>query len=61
MLKGDVVTVTGEIRYNSYTDKENNKKYFTEIVAHTVAVGVTPVKSNFSDMGTNTGEEEIPF
>lgn len=60
LMKGDVVTVTGEIRYSSYTDKDNIKRYFTEIVAHTVAVGVTPAKSNFNNMADN-GEDTITF
>ena len=31
--KGDHVIVTGKIKYRSYTDKENNVKYITEIKA----------------------------
>jgi len=31
--KGSGVYIEGKIRSRSYTDKDNNKKYFTEIVA----------------------------
>lgn len=58
LMKGDFVTVTGELRTRSY-EKDGKKNYITEIVAHTVTVGVTPTKSNFADMAN--GEEEIPF
>ncbi len=33
LKKGSAVYVEGKIRTRSYTDKENQKKYFTEIIA----------------------------
>src|SRR5690606_37661554 len=35
--KGSFVTVEGKIRNSSYTDKNGQKRYFTEIVAFEVA------------------------
>lgn len=32
--KGSSLIIEGEIRYRDYTDKEGNKKYFTEIIGN---------------------------
>jgi single-strand DNA-binding protein len=34
--KGDVVGVKGRIETSSYTDKDNNKRYSTEVIAEKV-------------------------
>ena len=34
--KGRLVTVLGRIQYRSYDDKDGNRRYITEIVAHNV-------------------------
>jgi single-strand DNA-binding protein len=32
--KGDEVLLEGQLKYREYTDKEGNKKYFTEVVVN---------------------------
>lgn len=58
LMKGDFVTVTGELRTRVW-EQDGRKQYITEIVAHTVTVGVTAPKSNFEAMSND--EEQIPF
>jgi len=71
--KGDTVYVEGRLRTNSYTDKDGNRKYTTEIRADTVQYLITkkskgktskesashgPASADFS---FQEDSEEIPF
>lgn len=58
LIKGDFVTVIGEIRTRSY-DKDNQKHYVTEIVAMNITVAASK-ESNFSQFSKGN-EEDIPF
>jgi single-strand DNA-binding protein len=44
LKKGSQIAVTGRLSSNSYTDKDGNKRYSTEVVAENVAENF-----NFSD------------
>lgn len=57
LIKGDFVTVVGEMRTRSYMDKEKVKRWVTEIIAFTVTVGVSK-NSNFESMAV---DENVPF
>ncbi len=59
LLKGDFVTIIGEIRNRAY-EKDGQKRYITEIVAMNITVAASSSKeSNFSNFSNN--EENIPF
>lgn len=57
LIKGDFVTVVGEIRTRSYEDKQKITRWVTEIIAITVTIAVSK-NSNFDAMAK---DEDIPF
>ncbi len=53
--KGDAVHVEGRIVYRDYTDKDNQKRYVTEIIANSITLLASPKKPFDKD------KDEIPF
>jgi single-strand DNA-binding protein len=67
LKKGSTIYVEGKIRTRNYTDKENQKKYFTEIVADTFQMldkkgdgngQATPAEAEVMDSPT---ADDLPF
>ena len=67
--KGNLVYVEGKIKTRSYTDKENVKKYFTEVIADNVNIlerkpdGGEPQQHVASsvDINDNAPADDLPF
>ncbi|MBA3648879.1 MAG: single-stranded DNA-binding protein [Chitinophagales bacterium] len=61
LKKGSKIYVEGKIRTRNYTDKENQKKYFTEIIADNfVMLDSKPDGSNSGNMSPATeGSDSI--
>lgn len=60
LTKGRQVYVEGEIRNHSYDDKDGNKRYVTDIVAHDVRF-LGGGNGASAGGGEATADEEIPF
>lgn len=71
LKKGSKVYVEGKIRTRNYTDKDNQKKYFTEIIADSFvmldskgdgsqAAGAVASSAN-NDMGNDEMVDDLPF
>jgi single-strand DNA-binding protein len=70
LKKGSLIFVEGKIRTRNYTDKDNQKKYFTEIIADNftmldrkpegvpAAAGAT---GNESDIAGDEPVDDLPF
>lgn len=56
LLKGDFVSVIGELRTRKYKDKNGVERYITEVVAINLTLGLKEQQSNFDNFS-----EEIPF
>ena len=59
--KGNSVCITGSIQVRSYTDKDNNKRYATEIIADEVYFVDSKndnVQPQFEELGV---DDELPF
>jgi single-strand DNA-binding protein len=70
LKKGSAVYVEGKIKTRSYTDKENQKKYFTEIVADTFNMldrksdstnGVSNMVETTEATGDEPAVDDLPF
>ncbi|OGC78831.1 MAG: single-stranded DNA-binding protein [candidate division Zixibacteria bacterium RBG_16_40_9] len=66
LKKGSSVFVEGRIQYRTYDDKDGNKRYITEIVAHQVTMlgrkGETKEEPVSQDLESSAAEEEdLPF
>lgn len=61
--KGDVIILTGRLQQREYTDRENNKRKVTEVVADRVYFGSS--KSRQTELTTEDFKEldddELPF
>lgn len=70
LAKGNKAAVTGSLQISSYTDKEGNKKYSTDVIADEVEF-LSPKNSNSSETPNNstssfghevnTGDDPPPF
>lgn len=54
LMKGDFVTVIGEIRNRKYKAQDGTDKYISEIVATNITVGVKKNESNFNNFNDET-------
>jgi len=68
--KGSAVYIEGKIRTRSWTDKDNNKKYMTEIIADTISMldrrtdnadANTTVSSTTVETADSTPADDLPF
>lgn len=67
--KGSSIYLEGRLRTRKYTDKDNNTKYFTEIVAESFNMldkkpegsGSNPSNENFDAPASNEGGDDLPF
>lgn len=66
LKKGGLVMIEGRIQTRTWTDPNNNKRYFTEVVAEGLQLGprttqglsntVADIKKNFSTHSMNSGQ-----
>ena len=77
LKKGTMIAVVGELRNNSYTDRDGNKRYFTEVVVsehyftgsnnqNQSGNAVTnpdfaPAETNYPANTEYDGKEDLPF
>ena len=69
LKKGSLVYVDGKIRTRSYTDKDNQKKYFTEIIADNFTMldrkpegtPATAGAANEVDIAADAPVDDLPF
>lgn len=59
--KGDQIFVEGKIHYRSYQDKDGNKKYFTEILAHQIDLQPRRQEGEPKIETEVTTEDDLPF
>lgn len=61
--KGSKIYLEGEIRNRSYTDKEGNKKYITEIVGNQITFlsQKSTQESEPQNTPADNGEDDLPF
>ena len=58
--KGRMAVVSGRLQTRTWTDKEGEKRYSTEIVADSVYFGDSKLKSGGTGKGENTEPTEVP-
>lgn len=58
--KGMLVYVEGKITYREYTDKDNQKKHFTEIVVDSLRMVDSPNRSSAGEHQTPTTGGKLP-
>ena len=69
LKKGSAIYVEGKIKTRNYTDKENQKRYFTEIVADTFTMldrkpegtGETSNVSETAETSVDEPADDLPF
>lgn len=61
LVKGQEVSVTGELRQDRWEDDDGNKKSFIYVVGQTVDFGDKPKGSGGEDSGTDDDDEDVPF
>jgi single-strand DNA-binding protein len=59
LRKGRKVYIDGRIKYNSYDDKDGNKRYFTEINANNLILldSKEPGENSYSQTGSSSGQD----
>jgi single stranded DNA-binding protein (ssb) len=64
--KGSLISVEGEIRTRSYTDKKGEKRYLTEVLCTSFEILESRAaqalrENNFDSIDVDLAEEELPF
>ncbi len=60
LKKGGLVMIEGRIQTRTWTDQNNNKKYFTEVVAEGLQLGPRTATNTISDIRpTNTPKQTV--
>lgn len=57
LLKGDFVSVVGELQTHKYKDSKGMDRFITQVVAINLTLGLKKQQSNFE----NFSDEEVPF
>lgn len=69
LQKGDAIYIEGKIQYRDYMDKDNIKRYVTEITAFSMQFiktkgkdgDSTPKSADAKPAGAEPGDDEVPF